>query len=1053
MSTLQPQSQSQSQHQPQHQPQSIITTTHPIQSPSTSSHQISSTQTEFEIPPGHVAFHLSPAIQKTVVTTTTFTTLNFPPVLLPRPTTPPTLPESEAHSHRGWSGRARWPVNQYSNLPSSSDLRLDPKIYPLSKAPVPSDWTVRGLSVPLHDGSYARFNPGRPLPSASPSASNSTSTKPISKHKPKQSPSSLDSCRIHTESSRKRLSLSHPGSLSVIAPSSSSALPPRKKVRLNDLEDQVEHQTLMNPEHAGSSTSLSPACPSKSQSSTHPISGLLSPLPTGFDQAVHESIHDPPLDQPIPAHPLQAANAQPALSTITSLPNLISEFAQLPAQLQQYTLFNLLRTSPVPVLQFVQSLVAPALRRDFVSDLPPELAALVLRRLDGQSLCRASCVSRTWHSLIETSPAIWKYRLMAEGLWVGDGSETVEAEECQLIEEGVPRSEAFQFTRLWNDGVWRAPEHARRTRAEDGGSLGRRTASFGGREGGPGPGLRGGRLGLARSPTATMQTDGLVPASPASEPRRREPRTLASNSTWLTRTPRLPTSPYPLSSPLSPPEGQCSHHLGPTVSRSQTAILNKYKLLYRKRHLTRQNWKNKEPRRITFPGHGLNVVTCLQFDWDKLVAASDDEAIHSYELRTGRRLMSFVGHKGGVWALQYVANVLVTGSTDRTVRVWDMATGRNTHVFSGHTSTVRCLQIVEPVNINPDADGPPVWEPAFPLIVTGSRDHTLKVWKLPSTDDEEYLPGPLLGSPSVDEGELAAATATNPFHLFSLRGHTHAVRALAAAGRTVVSGSYDTTVRVWDLMTGECKHEMRGHCQKVYSVVIDRLRARCASGSMDNTVRLWDLKTGTTLAVMEDHNSLVGLLGFSHTKIVSAAADSTLRIWDPSTGAPLAELRGHLGAITCFKHDEGRVVSGSDGTLKLWDASDGTLIRELCSGYSAVWQVSFDERFAVVAVQRGTVSEYEVLDFGRTDGRTDEEDENRMRALTLGQSSRGRTGLGKAWRLTTDAQRAAAVEAVAVEEMDEGAVESWSSSESGEGGGDSGGGVESSSEDSGWGLW
>lgn len=54
----------------------------------------------------------------------------------------------------------------------------------------------------------------------------------------------------------------------------------------------------------------------------------------------------------------------------------------------------------------------------------------------------------------------------------------------------------------------------------------------------------------------------------------------------------------------------------------------------------------------------------------------------------------------------------------------------------------------------------------------------------------------------------------NPFHLRLLEGHAHAVRALAAHGRTLVSGSYDATVRVWDIVTGDCKFILTGHTQK-----------------------------------------------------------------------------------------------------------------------------------------------------------------------------------------------------------------------------------------------
>ncbi|CAH7668581.1 WD40-repeat-containing domain protein [Phakopsora pachyrhizi] len=122
---------------------------------------------------------------------------------------------------------------------------------------------------------------------------------------------------------------------------------------------------------------------------------------------------------------------------------------------------------------------------------------------------------------------------------------------------------------------------------------------------------------------------------------------------------------------------------------------------------------------------------------------------------------------------------------------------------------------------------------------------------------------------------------------------------------------------------------------------------------MDNTVRLWDLRTGSCLKVLGEHSSLVGLLGLSPNRLVSAAADSTLRIWDPLDGISKQELRGHLGAITCFSHDQFRVISGADRTLKLWNPSNGELVRDLLNSFSAVWQVGINERYCIVAVQRG----------------------------------------------------------------------------------------------------
>jgi F-box and WD-40 domain protein CDC4 len=54
----------------------------------------------------------------------------------------------------------------------------------------------------------------------------------------------------------------------------------------------------------------------------------------------------------------------------------------------------------------------------------------------------------------------------------------------------------------------------------------------------------------------------------------------------------------------------------------------------------------------------------------------------------------------------------------------------------------------------------------------------------------------------------------NPYHRLFLEGHGHAVRGLAVRGRTLVSGSFDCTVRVWDLVTAASKWIMVGHMQK-----------------------------------------------------------------------------------------------------------------------------------------------------------------------------------------------------------------------------------------------
>ncbi|KAI6118770.1 hypothetical protein EV401DRAFT_2197358, partial [Pisolithus croceorrhizus] len=209
-----------------------------------------------------------------------------------------------------------------------------------------------------------------------------------------------------------------------------------------------------------------------------------------------------------------------------------------------------------------------------------------------------------------------------------------------------------------------------------------------------------------------------------------------------------------------------SVYFSPQASRSQ-------------RHLTRKRWvTNENPKHLSFScsWHLLSsLVSCCRTG--ALYLRPDDHSIHVYSPETGELLQSLDGHEG-------------------------------------HTSTVRCLAIVRPEVIDMEGEGGIVTREKWPkrsLIVTGSRDHSLRVWTLPRRSEPEYR---WSGADDADAELTEEDVEENPYHKLHLEGHDHAVRALAARGRTLVSGSYDCTVRVWDIFTGECKWVLVGHTQK-----------------------------------------------------------------------------------------------------------------------------------------------------------------------------------------------------------------------------------------------
>lgn len=373
---------------------------------------------------------------------------------------------------------------------------------------------------------------------------------------------------------------------------------------------------------------------------------------------------------------------------------------------------------------------------------------------------------------------------------------------------------------------------------------------------------------------------------------------------------------------------------------SEPSIFHK---LYTKRFRLHRNWLDPDfqPYKITVPGHGANVVTCLQFDDERIITGADDKMINIYDPETGKLLNILSGHEGGVWALKYIGNQIVSGSTDRTVRVWNIQLGKCTHVFKGHTSTIRCMEIVT----NDEGEK---------FIITGSRDNTLHVWRLPDEDDlgEDY-----------DETD-----PQNPYFVTVLRGHTASVRAVTGYGNTIISGSYDHTVRVWDLKTCTNKFVLRGHTDRIYSTILDVERNRCISASMDSTIRVWDLNNGACIAELTKHTSLVGLLGLSSNYLVSAAADGTLRGWNPDNYESEFVLHqdGH-SAITTFYASPNLLVSGSEGQFNIYDLQNkGQLIRSnVLADSGPIWSAKFNYSKCVVAVEKNSQSFIEILDFSK----------------------------------------------------------------------------------------
>ncbi|KAK7031478.1 WD40-repeat-containing domain protein [Favolaschia claudopus] len=270
-------------------------------------------------------------------------------------------------------------------------------------------------------------------------------------------------------------------------------------------------------------------------------------------------------------------------------------------------------------------------------------------------------------------------------------------------------------------------------------------------------------------------------------------------------------------------------------------------------------------------------------------------------------------------------SLVVSGGCDKVLRVWDVRSGAPIHVLSGHTSTIRCLKMLH----------------NRPIAITGSRDSTLRVW-------------------DVQKGRMIRVMA----------GHTGSVRCLDVCGGRAVSGSYDATCRVWDVDSGECVFVLRGHFHQIYSVAFDGVRI--ASGGLDTTVRVWDALSGHCLALLQGHTALVCQLQLSPSSpsspspnsssspshasspnspspqenpspiLVTGGSDGRVITFSLATYTALHRIAAHDSSVTSLQFDSRWLVTaGNDGRVRLWDVGTGGYVRELSEGGESVWKVCF----------------------------------------------------------------------------------------------------------------
>ncbi|KAG0297012.1 hypothetical protein BGZ96_007896 [Linnemannia gamsii] len=185
------------------------------------------------------------------------------------------------------------------------------------------------------------------------------------------------------------------------------------------------------------------------------------------------------------------------------------------------------------------------------------------------------------------------------------------------------------------------------------------------------------------------------------------------------------------------------------------------------------------------------------------------------------------------------------------------------------------------------------------------------------------------------------------------RGHSDGVMCLQFDDSFLITGSYDNSVKVWNIETGECLRTLTGHALCVRALHFDE--AKLITGSMDRTLKIWNYHTGQCIRTLQGHTDGVVTLDFDSRILASGSVDATIKIWNFATGQ-CSTLKGHsdlVNKVQIYKKDF-LFSTSDDTTVKFWDIASRTCLQTFTGHVGRVQclQTSGDALISILAKRR-----------------------------------------------------------------------------------------------------
>ncbi|KAL2040746.1 hypothetical protein N7G274_006725 [Stereocaulon virgatum] len=259
-------------------------------------------------------------------------------------------------------------------------------------------------------------------------------------------------------------------------------------------------------------------------------------------------------------------------------------------------------------------------------------------------------------------------------------------------------------------------------------------------------------------------------------------------------------------------------------------------------------------------------------DGQRIITTADDGKIKVWDTQSGFCVMTFIEHSSGVTACEFAkrGNVLFTSSFDGSVRAWDLIRYRNFRTFTAPTRLSFSSVAVDP---------------SGEVVCAGSLDSfDIHIW-------------------SVQTGQL----------LDQLSGHEGPVASLAFApsGDTIVSGSWDHTVRIWSIFGRTQTSEPIQLQADILHIAFRPDSKQVAASTLDGQLAFWSVSEASQEAGLDGRRDVSGGRKISDRRIAANVA-----------GTKFFNCIAYSTDGTCV------IAGGNSKYICLYNVQSGTLLKK-----------------------------------------------------------------------------------------------------------------------------